>query len=116
MASLNQFSQVRMLEASSTAHLRELAAETIDRYHDVTDPVSFIFADWHINAESDIKSGVAHYMAAFLDSEIGQFMLERCANPTVHIIHEAVTFTLRVRITGTIDRTSSVEWRLRCAG
>ena len=112
---IDQQSYARMLEASATAHLRELAAETVDSYHDITDPVSYLFAEWHIDGDN-IETGYAHYIASFRESEIGQFMLERCANPRVSTMHEANTFTLRVRITGTIDRTSSVEWRLRCAG
>jgi hypothetical protein len=115
MANLaNPRTQMQDMERQCTAYLREFAAEQPNRYHEITDPVRFIFKEWYNNHEKlDVKTVTE--ITKLLDSDIGQFMLERCADPQLSLHYNIYTDTIHARVHGTIDRTSSVEWRLRCA-
>ena len=114
MASFNDYHMQREMERQGTAYLRELAAEADPRYHSLTDPVGFMFKEWYYDHEPLEAKTVAE-ITKLLDSEIGEFMLERCADPRVSIQYNVVTDRMHARVHGTIDRTHSVEWRLRCA-
>ena len=105
---------IKEMEQQGTAHLRELVAEDDQGYHSLTDPVGFMFREWYYNHEPPEVKTVTE-ITKLLDSEIGKFMLERCANPRVSIQYNVVTDRMHARVHGTIDKTSSVDWRLRCA-
>jgi len=112
--SVNAHTKMEEMEQQCTAYLRELAAEQPDGYHAISDPVRFIFKEWYNNHEKlDVKT-VAE-ITKLLDSDIGKFMLERCADPRLSLHYNITTDTIHARVHGTIDRTASVEWRLRCA-
>ena len=106
--------EARKLEQQATVYLRELAAEAADTHHTLTDPVGFIFKEWYYDHEK-LEAKTVTEITKLLDSEIGEFMLARCADPRLSIQYNVVTDSIHARVYGTIDRTHSVEWRLRCA-
>jgi len=112
--SANRHTRMELMEQQSTAYLRELAAEQPNRYHEIANPVRFIFKEWYNNGDKlDVKTVTE--ITKLLDSDLGQFMLERCADPQLSLHYNVTTDTIMARVHGTIDKTSSVEWRLRCA-
>lgn len=105
---------IKEMERQGTVYLRELAAEAADTHHTLTDPVGFIFKEWYYDHEK-LEAKTVTEITKLLDSEIGEFMLARCADPRLSIQYNVVTDRMHARVHGTIDRTHSVEWRLRCA-
>jgi len=110
----NRTTQIAEMERQCTAYLRELAAEQPDSHHAITDPVRFIFREWH-NYPDKLDVQTVTEITQLLDSDVGEFMLARCADPRVSIQYNINTDTIMARVYGTIDRTASVEWRLRCS-
>jgi hypothetical protein len=113
MASFDAIQEARKLEQQATVYLRELAAESVDPHHQLVDPVRFLFREWYYNLDKLEPRTVAE-ITQLLDSEIGEFMLARCADPRLSIQYNVAIDRMQARVSGTIDRTSSVEWRLRC--
>jgi len=105
---------IKEMEQQGTAYLRDLAAEADQRYHLLTDPVGFIFKEWYYDHEP-LELKTVTEITKLLDSEIGEFMIERCADPRVSIQYNINTDTIMARVHGTIDKAHSVEWRLRCS-
>jgi predicted ribonuclease toxin of YeeF-YezG toxin-antitoxin module len=97
-----------------TVYLRELAAEADQRHHLLSDPVGFIFREWYYDHEK-LEAKTVIEITKLLDSEVGEFMLARCADPRLSIQYNVVTDRMHAQVHGTIDKTASVEWRLRCA-
>ena len=115
MANLsNRHTMMEEMARQGTVYLRELAAEADYSYHELADPVMFIFKEWYYDHEK-LEAKTVIEITQLLDSEIGQFMLERCADPRLSIQYNVVTDRMHARVHGTIDKTASVEWRLRCA-
>jgi len=102
------------LERQATAYLRELAAEYDVYCNEIRDPVRFLFREWYYDHEK-MEAKTVTEITHLLDSEIGEFMLARCADPRLSLHYNVTTDTIMARVHGTIDRTDSVEWRLRCA-
>jgi hypothetical protein len=115
MASFNDAHMRREMERQGTDYLRELAAEADPRYHSLTDPVGFIFREWYCYHHEPLETKTVTEITKLLDSEIGEFMLARCADPRVSIQYSVVLGQMHARVHGTIDRSHSVEWRLRCS-
>ena len=105
---------IKEMERQGTVYLRELAAEAADTHHTLTDPVGFLFKEWYYDHEP-LEAKTVTEITKLLDSEIGEFMLARCADPRLSIQYNVVTDRMHAGVHGTIDRTHSVEWRLRCA-
>ena len=105
---------IKEMERQATVYLRELAAEAADTHHTLTDPVGFLFKEWYYDHEP-LEAKTVTEITKLLDSEIGEFMLARCADPRLSIQYNVVTDSIHARVYGTIDKTHSVEWRLRCA-
>ena len=105
---------IKEMERQGTVYLRELAAEAADTHHTLTDPVGFLFKEWYYDHEP-LEAKTVTEITKLLDSEIGEFMLARCADPRLSIQYNVVTDSIHARVYGTIDKTHSVEWRLRCA-
>jgi len=114
MASFNNIHEARELERQATEYLRDLAVEADERHHELTDSVGFIFREWYYDHEK-METKTVLELTQLLDSDIGQFMLERCADPRLSLQYNVVTDRMHARVHGTIDKTASVEWRLRCA-
>ena len=114
MASFDSSQQARELERQATQYLRDLALEADERYHELDDPVGFMFKEWYYDHEK-METKTVIELTRLLDSDTGQFMLTRCADPRLSIQYNVVTDRMLARVHGTIDRTASVEWRLRCA-
>ena len=112
--SADQTVMIKEMERQGTVYLRELAAEAADTHHTLTDPVGFLFKEWYYDHEP-LEAKTVTEITKLLDSEIGEFMLARCADPRLSIQYNVVTDRMHARVHGTIDRTHSVEWRLRCA-
>ena len=105
---------IKEMERQGTVYLRELAAEAADTHHTLTDPVGFLFKEWYYDHEP-LEAKTVTEITKLLDSEIGEFMLARCADPRLSIQYNVVTDSIHAQVYGTIDKTHSVEWRLRCA-
>ena len=112
--SADQTVMIKEMERQGTVYLRELAAEAADTHHTLTDPVGFLFKEWYYDHEP-LEAKTVTEITKLLDSEIGEFMLARCADPRLSIQYNVVTDSIHARVYGTIDKTHSVEWRLRCA-
>jgi len=109
----NRHSLCAQLEDSCNRHLLDLSETFRSQALHIDQPVAFLFSTVYIVLLSSAEQRLFDHLSSFVDSEQGQFTLERCHNPRIRATYNVLTDSIMVLVTGEMDRKDVTEYKLR---